>query len=80
MVLKNLGPFAPPSVLPDISPSREEIGGGTAARAEIGSTGMASTKAAGVISPLVGEMSGRTEGGSVGRWRGHFTIIPPLVA
>ena len=45
--------FAPPSVLPDISPARGEI-----------SQSQRSTR---VISPLAGEMSGRTEGGNVER-------------
>ncbi|MFK0687438.1 precorrin-3B synthase [Mesorhizobium sp. IMUNJ 23033] len=61
--------FAPPSVLPDISPTRGEIGSSAdgllsafsphASTSAIGETGRAST-----ISPLVGEMSGRTEGGA----------------
>ena len=53
----------PPSVLPDISPTRGEIGSFSefASASTIGET-----DAAGVISPLVGEMSGRTEGGNVG--------------
>ncbi len=54
----------PPSVLPDISPTRGEI---------TRSTGYASSqmlkicgdKNEAMISPLVGEMSGRTEGGNV---------------
>ena len=59
----------PPSVLPDISPTRGEIGSSAdglfsafsphASTSAIGETGRAST-----ISPLVGEMSGRTEGGA----------------
>ena len=52
----------PPSVLPDISPSRGEIGsfGGTdsSATSNVGEIVNASA-----ISPLEGEMSGRTEGG-----------------
>ncbi|WP_027153152.1 ABC transporter ATP-binding protein [Mesorhizobium sp. WSM2561] len=54
--------FAPPSVLPDISPTRGEIGSSVAgtppAALEIGESGNDSA-----ISPLEGEMSGRTEGG-----------------
>ena len=51
----------PPSVLPDISPTRGEIGSSNvAARPALPELGDA--KAAGVISPLVGELSGRTEG------------------
>ncbi|MER9710266.1 cobaltochelatase subunit CobN [Mesorhizobium sp. M0174] len=53
---------APPSVLPDISPSRGEIGrfadGTRSATSVIGETGNESA-----TSPLAGEMSGRTEGG-----------------
>ncbi|MDG4880033.1 precorrin-3B synthase [Mesorhizobium sp. WSM4884] len=66
--------FAPPSVLPDISPTREEIGSFAAgspsgadphfATSAIGETGGDSS-----ISPQVGEMSGRTEGGAVERQR-----------
>ncbi|WP_027058084.1 cobaltochelatase subunit CobN [Mesorhizobium loti] len=52
---------APPSVLPDISPTGGEIGSFSAspplASLEIGESGDK-----GAISPLVGEMSGRTEG------------------
>ncbi|WP_192362982.1 cobaltochelatase subunit CobN, partial [Mesorhizobium mediterraneum] len=54
---------APPSVLPDISPTRGEIDGSIAgslpAALEIGESRDESA-----ISPLVGEMSGRTEGGA----------------
>ncbi|WP_352585028.1 ABC transporter ATP-binding protein [Mesorhizobium sp. M0088] len=61
-----LGAKAPPSVLPDISPSRGEIGsfavGSSPATLVIGEGGNK-----GVISPLEGEMSGRTEGGLVRR-------------
>ncbi|TIQ37608.1 MAG: precorrin-3B synthase [Mesorhizobium sp.] len=66
--------FAPPSVLPDISPTRGEIGSFAAvsrsganphfATSPIGETGGDSA-----ISPLVGEMSGRTEGGAMERQR-----------
>jgi precorrin-3B synthase len=53
----------PPSVLPDISPARGEIGsfagGSTLAPRVIGESGDE-----GAISPQVGEMSGRTEGGA----------------
>ncbi|WP_419693712.1 precorrin-3B synthase [Mesorhizobium muleiense] len=56
----------PPSVLPDISPSRGEIGGfvvgSSSAASEIGENRDQSA-----ISPLEGEMSGRTEGGAVER-------------
>ncbi|MDX8522536.1 cobaltochelatase subunit CobN [Mesorhizobium dulcispinae] len=54
---------APPSVLPDISPTRGEISSSAAGSlppaSEIGES--ADER---VISPLVGEMSGRTEGGA----------------
>ncbi|MEV8878499.1 ABC transporter ATP-binding protein [Mesorhizobium ciceri] len=57
---------APPSVLPDISPSRGEIGsslaGPLSASLAIGESGDK-----GAISPLEGEMSGRTEGGLIER-------------
>ncbi|WP_245493542.1 cobaltochelatase subunit CobN, partial [Mesorhizobium sp. M4B.F.Ca.ET.013.02.1.1] len=57
---------APPSVLPDISPTWGEIGSSSAgfppAKSEIGEIDGAS-----LISPLVGEMSGRTEGGATER-------------
>ncbi|MER8957749.1 ABC transporter ATP-binding protein [Mesorhizobium sp. M0701] len=57
---------APPSVLPDISPSRGEIGSFAA-----GSFPPASVIGEGrdesAISPLEGEMSGRTEGGATER-------------
>jgi hypothetical protein len=59
--------FAPPSVLslsngPDISPARGEIGSFSLPASPAPLTG--ETKAAGAISPLAGEMSGRTEGGA----------------
>ncbi|CAH2408635.1 precorrin-3B synthase [Mesorhizobium escarrei] len=63
--------FAPPSVLPDISPTRGEIGsfagGSPSATLAIGESGDR-----GAISPQVGEMpsggkEGRTEGGAVER-------------
>jgi hypothetical protein len=55
--------LAPPSVLPDISPTRGEISSGALGSSPsplaTGEAGDAS-----VISPRVGEMSGRTEGGA----------------
>ncbi|PAQ03479.1 precorrin-3B synthase [Mesorhizobium mediterraneum] len=55
--------FAPPSVLPDISPTWGEIGsfagGSPSASLAIGESGDE-----GAISPQVGEMSGKTEGGA----------------
>ncbi|MET3579461.1 precorrin-3B synthase [Mesorhizobium robiniae] len=66
--------FAPPSVLPDISPSRGEIGssadGRPSAALVFGATSAISEGGyQGAISPLEGEMSGRTEGGAVERSR-----------
>ena len=56
----------PPSVLPDISPSRGEIGCRSGFRQS--STLQKERRAGGsLISPLEGEVSGRTEGGAVGR-------------
>ncbi|MER9304657.1 ABC transporter ATP-binding protein [Mesorhizobium sp. M0496] len=70
-----LGAKAPPSVLPDISPARGEIGGvaGGSLRAisMIGESGDD-----GVISPLAGEMSGRTEGGVTERQPLKFNTAP----
>ncbi|MER8409729.1 precorrin-3B synthase [Mesorhizobium sp. M1342] len=59
---------APPSVLPDISPARGEIGGSDAgsrpATSAVDVTSAIGESADdGSISPLAGEMSGRTEGG-----------------
>ncbi|TIO77988.1 MAG: cobaltochelatase subunit CobN [Mesorhizobium sp.] len=62
---------APPSVLPDISPARGEISSSSAplapATVEIGESRNEST-----ISPLAGEMSGRTEGGVQAPTSTHF--------
>jgi precorrin-3B synthase len=56
---------SPPSVLPDISPTRGEID--SFARSDSPATlAIGEGQAAGLISPLVGEMSGRTEGGEQG--------------
>jgi hypothetical protein len=58
--------FAPPSVLPDISPSRGEIVGFDPAA--LSSTPViGESQHEGAISPLEGEMSGRTEGGGTER-------------
>ncbi|PTE09294.1 precorrin-3B synthase [Mesorhizobium helmanticense] len=69
--------FAPPSVLPDISPSREEIGNSHAAALVatpiVGESGDGSR-----ISPLEGEMSGRTEGGATERQPNSFQPIGTL--
>jgi precorrin-3B synthase len=59
-------PFAPPSVLPDISPARGEIAPVALVSPITGVPGEAA-KAKLPISPLAGEMSGRTEGGAKGR-------------
>jgi hypothetical protein len=53
----------PPSVLPDISPARGEIRC-SAVRTPSAALGIGEIIAAGAISPLAGEMSGRTEGGA----------------
>jgi hypothetical protein len=53
----------PPSVLPDISPTRVEIGLHHAFRETAKVIKIGGESAAVLISPLVGEMSGRTEGG-----------------
>ncbi|MER9376612.1 cobaltochelatase subunit CobN [Mesorhizobium sp. M0491] len=62
---------APPSVLPDISPARREIGssaiGAHSATFVAGESGNESS-----ISPLAGEMSGRTEGGAQAPTAAHF--------
>ncbi|MER9075236.1 precorrin-3B synthase [Mesorhizobium sp. M0904] len=72
--------FAPPSVLPDISPSRGEIGssadGRTSAASVFGATSAISEGGdQGAISPLEGEMSGRTEGGAAERFRPPIGIF-----
>jgi len=62
----------PPSVLPDISPSRGEIGFHSSRHQspalEIGAVANDS-----VISPLEGKMSGRTEGGVKEQWRSNVS-------
>jgi precorrin-3B synthase len=61
----------PPSVLPDISPTRGEIGLSSPpsptfnASARLGAAKRVAGTSKPLISPLVGEMSGRTEGGDV---------------
>ncbi|MFB9982986.1 ABC transporter ATP-binding protein [Mesorhizobium kowhaii] len=64
--LPSSGAKSPPSVLPDISPSRGEIGSSTAG-SPIASSAIGETRNEGAISPLEGEMSGRTEGGAKDR-------------
>src|SRR5262245_60281064 len=56
---------APPSVLPDISPTRGEIGLRFRDFANWQRWRLAKPSNEEPISPLVGEMSGRTEGGAV---------------
>jgi precorrin-3B synthase len=56
----------PPSVLSDISPSRGEIGSFSEA-AFLATLSIGESHPAGAISPLEGEMSGRTEGGATKR-------------
>ena len=55
--------FAPPSVLPDISPTLGEIGSFAAGTTSC-NAGDWRKPARHLISPLEGEMSGRTEGGA----------------
>jgi membrane-associated phospholipid phosphatase len=59
-------PTLPPSVLPDISPTRGEIAPVDPV-SPIASVAGEAARTPSPISPLVGEMSGRTEGGNVGR-------------
>ncbi|PBC08112.1 ABC transporter ATP-binding protein [Mesorhizobium sp. WSM3859] len=72
------GAKAPLSVLPDISPSRGEIGSSVAgpllAASKIGEGGDHS-----VISPLEGEMSGRTERGAKDRQPSALATSHPLL-
>ncbi|BAB48764.1 precorrin-3B synthase [Mesorhizobium japonicum] len=70
---------APPSVLPDISPTRGEIssfaaGSLSETMPHVSAPGVGETGGAGIISPLVGEMSGRTEGGASRKPIGLFPI------
>ncbi|TIN95719.1 MAG: hypothetical protein E5Y02_13475 [Mesorhizobium sp.] len=62
--------LAPPSVLPDISPSRGEIALSYSPSPIMGAVkeGLSATLP---ISPLEGEMSGRTEGGATERYADH---------
>ncbi|MER9586159.1 ABC transporter ATP-binding protein [Mesorhizobium sp. M0276] len=57
-----LGAKAPPSVLPDISPAGREIGSFTAGTPST-TLAIGESRKESAISPLAGEMSGRTEGG-----------------
>ncbi|WP_189341806.1 ABC transporter ATP-binding protein [Mesorhizobium sp. M2A.F.Ca.ET.042.01.1.1] len=70
--------FAPPSVLPDISPTRGEIGSSVAgsllATSKIGEGGDHE-----LISPLEGEMSGRTERGAKDRQPSALATSHPLL-
>ncbi len=63
----------PPSVLPDISPSRREINRGTNFRSQLASSPVERKRGAIRLStfPLEGEMSGRTEGGNRHALRGQ---------
>ncbi|WP_181181598.1 ABC transporter ATP-binding protein [Mesorhizobium sp. B3-1-6] len=58
--------FAPPSVLPDISPTRGEISSSVAG-SPFATPAIGESRRDSSISPLVGEMSGRTEGGATER-------------
>ncbi|GAA2816707.1 precorrin-3B synthase [Aminobacter aminovorans] len=68
--------FAPPSVLPDISPARGEIGNfaGGARHAALPMDGDGGDSQ---ISPLAGEMSGRTEGGGKDRDAAKAAALEP---
>ncbi|MDQ6434432.1 precorrin-3B synthase [Mesorhizobium sp. LHD-90] len=70
--LNQLRSTLPPSVLPDISSTRGEIG--SFAQVASPAPKVCESRAAGSISPLVGEMSGRTEGGNIE----HKHRKPPL--
>ncbi|RUM99705.1 precorrin-3B synthase [Pseudaminobacter arsenicus] len=69
--LESLSSFTPPSVLPDISPSRGEISRHrlfqplSAPPAPSYADNSSGEPGASIISPLEGEMSGRTEGGNI---------------
>ena len=67
--------FAPPSVLPDISPTRGEIGCHFDFRQPPASRDGRQLSHR-PISPLVGEMSGRTEGGNIERLRFSYEAAP----
>ncbi|AZO26195.1 hypothetical protein EJ071_00950 [Mesorhizobium sp. M1B.F.Ca.ET.045.04.1.1] len=68
--------FAPPSVLPDISPSRGRL---EVAPAFANRQRSKSKRGAGTANlPLEGEMSGRTEGGKRQRYKAA-TSIPSLL-
>ncbi|MBZ9852024.1 ABC transporter ATP-binding protein [Mesorhizobium sp. CA14] len=70
--------FAPPSVLPDISPSRGEIEL-SHPPSPILNAAEGEPAAELLISPLEGEMSGRTEGGAVERQLSHPRDTIPLL-
>ncbi len=63
----------PPSVLPDISPSRGEIDKRHASRfiSVVGDASCEIESVPQLLSPLEGEMSGRTEGGKRRSLRGQ---------
>jgi len=65
---------APPSVLPDISPTRGEIGRPGGFR-QLQTLQIEAVSVELPISPRVGEMSGRTEGGVKG-WA-SVALLPP---
>ncbi|RJT41883.1 precorrin-3B synthase [Mesorhizobium waimense] len=65
--------FAPPSVLPDISPTWGEIGNSGDGSVSVisphsSTSSIGESRGASTISPQVGEMSGRTEGGAKERF------------
>lgn len=78
--LDQLRSFASPPILPDISPLEGEMGsfGDIVSPKTVAPAALAvgESKAAGVISPLEGEMSGRTEGGAKRRDLSETTPLP----
>jgi peptide/nickel transport system ATP-binding protein len=68
----------PPSALPGISPSRGEISSFNAS-APSAALSISESSAAGLISPLEGEMSGRTEGGGTSRQSAPLLEVSSVV-
>ncbi|PBB32872.1 hypothetical protein CK214_12160 [Mesorhizobium sp. WSM3882] len=73
---ERLRSFAPPSALPGISPTWGEIGS-LGAPAQTCEGGGWRKRWRSLISPLVGEMSGRTEGGAVPPAYRSLSAPPP---
>ncbi len=82
ILLEGQRPTLPPSVLPDISPARAEIGRPLGFRQSTMFERGEIIKDSAIFSPAMEEMSGRTEGGNVERqpsgWEHAFGIILPL--